>query len=474
MSLRDQVLRGGFFLVLRQGLGMIVGAVGVLLLTRAIGPLAYGQYVAAFALLTYLSNLSQLGINVYLIRHTGEMSAATYHAAFSLLLVLSGIGMLLGLAAIPLLTPWLRLENFGPLVAAMIIGLPLQLAIVVPMSRFERALDYGRVAWIEVAGRLVCYAVALPLAYMGFGAWAAVAGWWSELVTVLVSTYAVSGFRPRLCWHRALAREMVHYGLSYSGAAWIRQLSTLINPLLLGRFLGAEAVGYVALTVRIVESLSFVMMASWRLSMSALSRVQQDRARLTQAITEGSRLQLIALGAPLMAFGWLSPWVVPLLFGSRWIPVTEIYPFVALHYLTNATFNLQLSALYVVKRNREVALINTTHVGLMAAGTVVLTPHLGLAGYGWALVLALLSCGVSYYYTARHIGRPDYRLSALWWTAMALALFWLTLGAWTAAAIVAALLWPATLRELKKYAKEFRRMFGGANQAVPDGKDAGP
>jgi PST family polysaccharide transporter len=110
----------------------------------------------------------------------------------------------------------------------------------------------------------------------------------------------------------------------------------------------------------------------------------------------------------------------------------------------------------------------------MAAGTMLLAPQIGLAGYGWALVLALLSCGVSYYYAARLVGRADYRLSALWWTAMALALFWLTLGVWTAAAVAVALFWPATLRELKKYAKEFGRMLGGTNRADADGKTAQP
>jgi len=463
MRLREQVLRGGTYLILRQGLGVVIGAAGILVLTRIIGPAAYGEYATAFALSAYLASVSQLGLGVWLIRHPGELPSSHCDTAFSLLLVLSAAGIALGLLSILLLRPWLPVENFGLLAAALVAGLPVQLAAVVPMARFERALDYGRVARIEIGGRAACYLAALPLAGAGFGAWAAVAGWWSEQLVVLAAVYWASGFRPRWLWDRALAREMVGYGLGYSGATWIRQLGNLINPLLLGRFLGAEGVGYAALAIRIVESLSFAAIATLRLSLSALARVQQDRARLTQAITEGTRLQLAALGAPLVGFAWASPWLLPWLFGDRWTPVLEIYPFIALYYLTHAMFNLHLSVLSVLKHNREVAVINATNVALVAAGVGVLVWKFGLAGYGWGLALGLLSCAVARHYVVKLVGRPDYGLAILWWAAAALAVFAAELGPWTALGLVAALLWPGTRRELRKYAGEFRQLRGGVN-----------
>jgi PST family polysaccharide transporter len=463
-------MRGGFFLVLRQGLGVSVGFVGMVLLTRAIGPAAYGEYSAAFAIYTYLWGLSQMGLNVYLVRRPGEISDKDYEAAFTLLLVMSGVGMLAGFLSIPLLKPWMRIDNFGPIAAALMIGLPVQLLTTVPMARFERALDYQRVAWIEMSGRLVCYFVALPLAYLGFGVWAPVGGWWSEQLTVFAGTYWVSKFRPRLRWDRELAKEMVRYGLGYSGAAWIRQMNNLVNPLLVGRYLGAEAVGFVALAIRLVEGLGFAMMATWRLSMSALARVQEDRVRLTNAISEGMRLQLLALGPLLVVFAWISPWALPMFFGNRWDPVIGIFPFVAFYYMGNAIFNLHSSALYVLKHNGEVAVVNLLNVTLMAGGTFLLVPQMGLAGYGWALAVTLLSCGAGHYFAVRHIGRPDYRLAAVWFAAMSLALFYAQLGWWTCAGLAVALGWPGTLRELRRYAGEFKKLRGGGRAAAAGAK----
>jgi PST family polysaccharide transporter len=470
MNLRDQVMRGGFFLVLRQGLGVTVGFVGMVMLTRAIGPVAYGQYSAAFAIYTYLFGLAQMGLNVYLVRRPGEISDKDYDAAFTLLLMMSGIGVVLGFLSIPLLKPWMRMDCFGPIATALMVGLPMQLLTTVPMGRFERALDYQRVAWIEMSGRLMCYFVALPLAWLGFGVWAPVGGWWSEQLTVCVGTFWVSKFRPRLRWDRELAGEMIRYGLGYSGAAWIRQLNNLVNPLLVGRYLGAEAVGYVALAIRLVEGLGFAMLATWRLSMSALARVQEDRVRLTNAISEGMRLQLLALGPLLVGFAWLSPWFLPMFFGNRWDPVIGIYPFVAVYYMGNAIFNMHSSALYVLKHNSEVAVVNLVNVVLMAVGTFLLVPQMGLVGYGWALAVALLSCGGGHYFAVRHIGQPDYKLAMVWFATMALALFSVRLGPWASAGLGVALCWPGTLRELRRYVGEFKKLRGGGRAVAAAGK----
>ena len=87
MSLREKVLRGGVYLAVRQGLGITINGVGIILLTRAIGPEAYGVYAAAFGIYTYLLIVCQLGTEVYLIRRKEEPQPQDYHQAFTLLLL---------------------------------------------------------------------------------------------------------------------------------------------------------------------------------------------------------------------------------------------------------------------------------------------------------------------------------------------------------------------------------------------------
>ena len=453
MSLRAQVLRGGTYLSLRQGLGMLVSFGGTLVLTRTIGPGAYGLYAVALGIYAYLFSLSQWGIGVYLVRREGELVLKDYHQAFSLLLLL-GIGTtVLALLLLPLLANWVRLGGFKPVAAAMFAALPLNLLTLPPLARLERALDYRKVALVELGSQIAYYLIALPLAFRGFGVWAAVAGWWAQQSLAVGLLHKLSNYRPRWYWEPVRLRTMIKYGLGFSASIWIWQLRSLVNPLIVGRYAGAEAAGFIALAIRIVEHLSFVKGASWRLSIAAFAKLQEERARLIKALTEGMRLQILVLGPFLLGFGLVGPWLLPSLLSTSWAPVMGIFPFIALGYLVNALFALQSSALYVLRRNWEVALFHFSHIALFAGGAWLLVPRLGLLGYGWAEIIALPSYLVIHLVNIKHVGKPDYLLPGVWTLALAVALFWHSIGILAFIPLLGVLVWPATWKALADYWK---------------------
>ena len=456
-SLRTQVLRGGTFLVIRQGLGVIIGLGGVLLLTRAIGPEKYGLYAACLNIFGYVQSLSQLGIEIFVVRREGEEDSQVYHQAFTLLLLLGLGGMLLSLLGLPLLSQWVRLDGFSSVAGVIFLGLPLVLLSQVPLARLERRLDYKRVAVIELGSQLIYYLVALPLAFQGAGVWAPVAGWCTQQIQTVSLLFLISRYRPRLCWNPDLIKQMLSYSVGYSASSWVWQLRNLVNPLVVGRYAGAEAVGYVALAIRLVEVLSFVKGATWRLSIAALGRLQGDPIRLGKAVSEGMSLQILALGPLLVAASWVSPLILPLLFGDRWLPVIQIYPFIALSYLSNAMFNMHSSVLYVLQKNWEVTAFHVAHIILFAGASLLLVPRLSsIVGYGWGEVVALASYAVIHIFVVRNISSPDYRLPMLWWSASAAALFVYQLGWWSALGLVIIAFLPSTYQQIGYYIKSLR------------------
>ncbi len=286
MSLRDQVLRGGTYLIGRMGIGMILTVVGVILLTRTIGPESYGLYAGSLGIYTFLWILLQWGIGVYLIRREGELQDEDYHQAFSLLLLLGVAGAALASLALPLIVRWTEVEGYGPVALALFAGLPVALLRHVPEARLERALNYRRIALIELSAQATFYLTALPLAYQGLGPWAPVAGWWAQQLLAMGLLYRMAAYRPRIHWESARARAMVGYGLGYSASTWVYHSRLLINPLVVGRFAGAEAVGYVALAIRIIDNLGFARAMGWRIAMPALGRLQRERDRLMSALSK--------------------------------------------------------------------------------------------------------------------------------------------------------------------------------------------
>ncbi|MEX0892411.1 MAG: oligosaccharide flippase family protein [Gemmatimonadota bacterium] len=461
-SLRAEVLRGGAYLTLRQAAGTAISVVGILLLTRTIGPGAYGVYAAALALYLAVQLFAQMGAHVFLVRMETERGPELYRAASTLLLGLGLLGAGLGVASLPLVARWTGIEGIVAVSVAVFAALPLANLAQVPLARLERALDYRRVAWIELAGQVSYFAVALPLAFWlapaGHGAWAPTGGFLTQQLVLVVLTHLGARYAPRLHWDGALVREIVHYGGGYTASMGIYQLRRLVNPLVVGRYAGAEAVGTIAVTIQIVGQLSFVAVATWRLSTAALARVQQDTARLRRAISEGMRLQVVAVGPFLVLFAWLAPWLVPLLLGRAWSGIGVVYPFIAVAMLVNAMFNLHSSALYVLRQNGQVAVFHAVQTGLLAGGALVLVPRLGLIGYGLAELLAVASYAVLHGFTARVIGAPTYGRALALGGALALATAYAYLGPWSLTGLVLVALLLRPWREVSGVVADLRTM----------------
>lgn len=427
-DLRARVLRGGLYLSIRQAAGTVIAVAGVLLLTRVIGPAQYGLYAAAIGLFVAVQLISQLGITVFLIRREKDLDAATLHTATTLFLVLGFAATVIGLLTLPAVQDWTRLEGLTPIAIAIYAGLPITNLTQIPIAIIERSLDYRRTAYIELFGQIVFLVVAVPLAFAGYGAWAAVAGWWTQQVSSFVLFHWATKHRPRFHWDSSIVRDALRYGVGYSASSWVYQLRRLVNPLIVGRYLGAEAVAIVSLAAQIATHLSFAGVAAWRLSMPALAQVQRNRAQLVRALNEGMRLQLIAVAPFLLLFAWAAPPLIRSLLGPQWQGVAQVFPYIAFAYLALLLFSLHSSALFVLRRNSDMTLYHIVHVLLLAVSAFVLVPRFGLTGYGVAELMTIPSFVVLHALTTKSIGKPNYGVVLTLAAGVAAGMFWQTFG----------------------------------------------
>lgn len=376
------------YLVLRYGLSMLINIGNMLVLTWWIGPHAYGIFVTAVALTTFLSSLTRFGVDTYLVRCDNAPEDDHYHVASTITLGLSIAFVLLGAAAVPLLVRWYSATEFVAPYLVLLTTVPMIGMAGPPFARMERELDFRAVSAIELGGQLTAFLTALVLAILGRGVWAPVGGFVLWQIVTLVAACSRTRYVPKWKFEWRMARSMLEFGFGFSASLRAWQLRTLVNPLLVGRFAGPEAVAYIGLAIRIAEALSFARTAAGRLAIAGLARLQHDRDRFRSALQESLEIQVASLGPLLCCFAICGPWMVSRFLGSRWLPALDVFAFVAAGVLVNSVFNLQASALFVIGRQWPVMRAYALHVALLAAGTALLVPHLGIRGYGWAELLA--------------------------------------------------------------------------------------
>jgi PST family polysaccharide transporter len=264
------------------------------------------------------------------------------------------------------------------------------------------------------------------------GVWAPVAGLWGQQLVIWLLLSLSARFRPGLHWEAGRVSTMLRQGFQFTVASWLWQARSLVNPLIVGHFLGATGVAFVDLAVRFADNLSFLRSTASRISLPILSQLQFEAARLVRTIEEGTRWQMLPLGLGFVAFTWLAPFAVPLVFGSEWSPVLRLLPFVAFGYLTNTLFSLQVSGLFVLRRYLDVAAVHLVHLSLFALAAAVLVPRVGLIGYGFGEIAGTGAYVLLHLIFSRVVQRPDYRVVGVWWISFSAACFVQPIGWWMA------------------------------------------
>ncbi len=449
-QIRRAALRGGAFLAGRQVISILLKFIGVMLITRVLGPANYGAYVSGVNIYQYAAAIGYAGVGVYLLRHEGVLPELSYGTAYSILMM-TGLPLV---AIIELATgglaAWTGVAGFEPVMRIIILGLPFQLLSMPASVRLERRLDYRSVAMVEIIGQIAFYLLGVPLVMLKFGPKALATAWVLQQIVTCLAAHLAARTLPHFSFDRGTGRAIVHYATEFSVANWIWQARILVNPLIVGPALGAQAVGIVGMTIGLLEMLSIIKTIAWRLSVAILTKFRSDIDKLRSAVTEGMELNVLAVGAILLGFGWTGHFIVPRLFGERWIGVMDIYPYVALSYLTMAAFNLHSATLSVINRNRGLAVYHMISVAIFSAVAYFTVSRFGILGYGYAEVATVPAYIAIHIVLARAIGSPNYRLAGLWWCGATIGLFW-QLGLWTVAAPFLALAMPISARKLRNY-----------------------
>lgn len=145
-------------------------------------------------------------------------------------------------------------------------------------------MAFNRIAKIELGATVVGAFTGIGAALAGWGVWSLV---FQSLAVALVTTvllWVLSTWRPKWSFRRADLHAIAHYSLNLLGFNIINYFARNADYLLIGRFLGAQALRYYTLAHRIMlypmQNISSVLV---RVMFPAFSRLQEQLERFRRA-----------------------------------------------------------------------------------------------------------------------------------------------------------------------------------------------
>jgi O-antigen/teichoic acid export membrane protein len=336
MTLRAQVAHGlkwqAIEIIGRQFLSLIVFTA----LARLLEPSAFGKVALVGVYMAFIAMFADQGIATALVQRANlereHLDAAYWFNVGCALLLCAGTivfaGPVAGLLGEPGLAPLLRWMSPALVINAM---------STIYSILFIKAMDFRPPAIRMLVGNAVGGMVGVGMAVAHCGVWSLVGQQLTAALGGAVFLWRASTYRPSLKFSLSHLRELLGVSSSVFSTSLLWFFSSRFDQVVVGRFAGASALGLYVIAGKVPDLAKVVTHEPMaRVSLPALSRLQNERDRLQKAIYSGMELNAILSFAVFVGIAAIAPDLVVVLFGSKWAAAGMLCSLLSIYGLVNA------------------------------------------------------------------------------------------------------------------------------------------
>ncbi len=359
-DLKERTLRGGAAKVFAQGANFFLRLGSLMVLARLLDPKDFGLVGMVTAVTGVFSLFRDAGLSMATVQRT----TISHEEVSTLFWLNMAVGVILGclsLAIAPILVSFYQEPRLFYVTAVLGAGFLFNAAGVQHSALLQRQMRFVTLSVIETIALLISIAVGIGMALNGFGYWALVG---MAVVLPAVSTiclWSLGIWVPGMPHRGAEIGSMVRFGGTTTLNSLVVYVAYNLEKVLLGRFWGAETLGYYGRAYQLVsiptENLNS---AIGGVVFAALSRLQNEPERLKNYFLKSYAL-VLSLTLPIsVACALFADDIIFLVLGPKWQDVVPIFrlltPTILIFALINPTYWLLVS-IGLVGRSLKLALV---------------------------------------------------------------------------------------------------------------------
>lgn len=376
----------------------------MVVLARLLTPADFGLIAMLLVFTTLAALLVDSGFGTALVQRQQTSDDDETTVFLSGLTVSTVVGTALWLAA-PAIAGFYSQPLLRPLTRLLLFVLPLSALAAVPDALLTQRLDFRSRANAEIVASLCSGAVAIVMAWRGFGVWSLA---WQSVVAIGVRAallWLYSRWRPRGAFRWSSFRSLFRFGSYMLMANLLNTLSLRLQSLLIGRLFDSRALGYYTLAQNTqLAPAQFMSGVLNRVGLPVFSTVADQREKLVSALRLSLRVAIFVFVPCMIGIAVVAKPLIAMLYGARWTPAAPLLTVLAisatfwpLHVLNLAAIGAQgrselIFRLELIKR--------VVSIGLILA----CSPGGPMAIAGAVLVSSLFAVVINTWYTHRLLG----------------------------------------------------------------------
>jgi O-antigen/teichoic acid export membrane protein len=366
-------------------------------LARLLGPHEFGAFAVSVVALLMVMSFNELGVSLAIVRWEGDpreiAPTVTTISVVSSLIIYAGC-----FAGAPAFAATMGAPAATTVIRVLAINVIFDGLVSTPVALMERYFRQDKRMIADQANNWIGSATSIALAVMHFGAMSLAIG---RLAGAGVAAVLFIIFSPeplRFGWNRAKARELFAFGMPLAGASLIVFAVQNADQIVVGRYLGATAVGFYALAFNLSGWPITIFSVPIRTVAPALfSRLQRDRAQLkTGFLASVGLMESLTLPACLLISGASVP-LVRFVYGAHWEPAARALVWLGVLAAIRILFEFIYDFFVILARSRVVFTVQLVWLILLIPALIVGTKMYGIAGTAMAEVVVSLVLVLPWY-----------------------------------------------------------------------------
>lgn len=303
-----------------QGCTWVVSVI----LARILGPDTYGLIGMITVFTGFAIIFGGLGFGMAIVQRK-SIEDRHLSTAFWMNTAMGTAITLIMIAAAPLIASFYHEPYLSPLTRVMALRFLFDSLGIVQSALLRRNMRFRALGAIQIGTGILSGVLALAMALSGAGVWSLVVLTLGFALFPLPFLWSTTQWRPSWAFEWKAGRELFAFSGPILGQSIVSYWAQSLDTVLIGRYVGASALGvYSRASSLMLMPLTQVSAVVGNVMMSALSTIQEDKARVRRSYLKAVRLVAFVTFPMMVGLFVVSDHLILALLGPKWAGVIPI------------------------------------------------------------------------------------------------------------------------------------------------------
>lgn len=356
-----------------------------IVLARLLLPKDFGLVGMAMVFLNIVTPINELGLGSAIVQ-SRDIKNIQLSTIFWVSLSLGLVSWLITLFMAPVIAGFFDQKALRPVVAVISFIFLMQPFGLVHNALLSKRLDFRAIALANILGSAAYSLVSIILALMSFHVWSLTLGAMARSLAYIIIVWRHCEWRPSFEFDFRSIKGFLSFGLNLWGSNLVTQVSQNIDYLIIGKLLGATALGYYTIAFKLADlprTKITSMIAA--IAFPAFAAIRDDNEKMKRGYLKISGYVSMTVFPILVMLLATADKVIPLVYGARWAPSVLPFQILAISGLIVCAANASITVFLakgLTPLMFKLSMLYTILLGVFA----LLGSSYGITGVSWAVL----------------------------------------------------------------------------------------